>query len=120
LPAIADSAVELDALAQMDHADQKAAITLVQQGRATTVREARGLSQSNRSSEMPLANGLFERRWQTFLKAWGEASLEQRFRVITTLWDSLDELTRHRLRTRFGDAVMNRSNDQPYDEKLNT
>lgn len=73
LPGIADSGVELDALADLDPAQQKRAVALVEAGQANGIRDARRLMQPaatklpSHFKETELAR---QKRRDTFVRAW--------------------------------------------------
>jgi ParB family transcriptional regulator, chromosome partitioning protein len=106
LPTVADSAAELDMLVKMDHGEQKCAVALVETGQAATIREAEQLMRSNSlSTATGTAPSSFDGRWKSFLAVWQNADSDQRFIVMTTLWDDLDALTKRRMQMRICERV---------------
>lgn len=85
-PEIADSGVELDALAQMEPAAQKKAVALVESGQAAGIRDAKKLMEPKPTKIQPHfkeAQQVEENQFLALMKAWNSAgeNARERFRA---------------------------------------
>src|SRR6185312_15831820 len=86
LPEIADSGVELDALADMEPAQQKRAVALVESGQAAGIRDAKKLMEPKPTKIQPHfkeAQQVEENQFLALMKAWNSAgeNARERFRA---------------------------------------
>ena len=76
--AIADSGVELDALAELAPAQQKRAVALVEGGQACGIRAAKRLMQPKLAASVHEPEAVRQRRRDAFLRAWNALDGEDR------------------------------------------
>lgn len=90
IPEIADSGVELDALAELDPAQQRRAIALVEGGQAYGIRDAKRLMEPKRQAVTPspkAAQQVEDKQFAALMRAWNGAGSGARERFLAEIED---------------------------------
>lgn len=88
IPEIADSGVELDALAELDPAQQRRAVALVEAGQAYGIRDAKRLMEPKRQPMTPspkAAQQVEDNQFTILMRAWNAAGSAARERFLAEI-----------------------------------